>query len=171
MSRVLDEHRHYLADAVRVSAYEAALAEMVRCDDVVLDLGSGTGILGLLACRAGARRVYAIDHGGMAQPARAIAHANGLDDRIQVIDAMSTAVDLPERADLLVTDQIGHFGFNAGIVGYVADAKRRLLKSDARLVPSRIDLMVAPIDAPEVADAVNSGVGAPLASKWIPFTR
>ena len=67
----------------RVSAYEAALAEMVRCDDVGLDLGSGTGILGLLACRAGARRVYAIDHGGMAQPARAIAHANGLDDRIR----------------------------------------------------------------------------------------
>ena len=68
---------------------------------------------------------------------------------------MSTAVDLPERADLLVTDQIGHFGFNAGIVGYVADARRRLLKSDARLVPLRIDLMVAPIDAPEVADAVE----------------
>ena len=155
MSRVLDAHRHYLADAVRLSAYESALAEVVRPNDVVLDLGSGTGILGLLACRAGARRVYAIDDGGMAQPARAIAHANGLDDRIRVIDGLSTAIDLPERADLLVTDQIGQFGFNAGIVGYVADARRRLLKPGARLVPSHIDLLVAPVHAPEVADAVN----------------
>lgn len=155
MSRVLDEHRQYLADAVRVSAYESALAEVVRPTDVVLDLGSGTGILGLLACRAGARRVYAIDDGGMAQPARAIVHANGLDDRIQVIDGLSTAVDLPERADLLVTDQIGQFGFNAGIVGYVADARRRLLKPGARLVPSRIDLLVAPVNATDIADAVD----------------
>ncbi len=169
MSRVLDEHRLYLADTARLSAYEAALADVVRPGDIVLDLGSGTGILGLLACRAGAARVYAIDGGGMAQPARAIVRANSLDGRIQVIDGLSMSVDLPERADLLVTDQIGHFGFNAGIVEYIADARRRLLKPDARLVPHGIDLLVAPVEAPDVAEAVGFWSGHPAGFNMDPI--
>ena len=155
MSRVIDEHRQYLADAARVSAFASAIAEVVRPGDVVLDLASGTGILGLLACRAGASRVYAIDGGGMAQPARAIARENGFGGRIHVINGMSMHVDLPERADVLVTDQIGHFGFEAGLVEFVADARRRLLKPDARLIPSSIDLLLAPVEVPDVADAVG----------------
>ena len=155
MSRVIDEHRQYLADDARVSAFAAAIAAVVRPGDVVLDLASGTGILGLLACRAGAARVYAIDGGGMAQPARAIVRDNGFSDRVHVIHGFSGQVDLPERADVLVTDQIGHFGFDAGIVEFVADARRRLLKPEARLVPSRIALLVAPVEAPEVGDAVD----------------
>jgi Ribosomal protein L11 methyltransferase (PrmA) len=154
VSRVIDEHREYLADSARVAAFAAAIAEVVEPGDVVLDLASGTGILGLLACRAGASRVYAIDGGGMAQPARAIARDNDLETRIQVISGLSGHVTIPERADVLVTDQIGHFGFDAGIIGFVADARRRMLKPGARLVPSRVDLLVAPVEAPDVADAV-----------------
>src|SRR6201999_2949600 len=116
---------------------------------------SGTGILGLLACRAGAARVYAIDDGGMAQPAREIVRENHLEDRVRVVRGFSQHVELPERADVLVTDQIGHFGFDAGIVEFVADARRRLLKPDARLVPSRIDLLVAPVEVPDVAAAID----------------
>jgi hypothetical protein len=155
VSRVIDEHRQYLADAPRVAAYASAIAEVVRPGDVVLDLASGTGILGLFAAKAGASRVYAIDGGGMAGPARAIAHANGLDGRVHVISGFSGHVELPERADVLVTDQIGRFGFDAGIVGFVDDARRRLLKAEARLVPSRIDLLIAPVEVPDVADAID----------------
>jgi len=155
VSHFVDEHRLYLSDAVRVAAYESALAAIVKPDDVVVDLGSGTGILGLLACRAGAARVYAIESGGMVQPARAIVHANDLDGRVKVVNGFSGHVTLPEQADVLVTDQIGHFGFDAGIVGYVADARRRLLKPGARVVPERIDLWIAPVEAPDVNEAVN----------------
>jgi hypothetical protein len=155
VSRVIDEHRLYLSDRPRVSAFASAIAEVVKPGDVVLDLASGTGILGLLACRAGAARVYAIDGGGMAQPARAIARANGLEGRIHVVNGFSQHVDLPERANVLVTDQIGRFGFDAGAVEFVADARRRLLTPDARLVPSRIDLLVAAVEVPDVAAAVD----------------
>ena len=61
MSLVLDEHRRYLADRFRLLHYERALRELVRPGAVVVDLASGTGILGLFACRAGASRVYAIE--------------------------------------------------------------------------------------------------------------
>lgn len=169
MSRVIDQHRLYLSDRARVSGFASAIAEVVKPGDVVLDLASGTGILGLLACRAGAARVYAIDGGGMAQPARAIARENGLDGRIQIINGFSLHVDLPERADVLLTDQIGRFGFEAGAVELIADARRRLLKPDARLVPSRIDLLVAPVEAPDVADAIEFWSGRPAGFDMTPL--
>lgn len=147
MSLVIDEHRQYLADTNRVAAFERAIRETVRPGDVVVDLGSGSGILGLLACRAGARRVYSIDEGPIVGLARAICHANGFSDRMVFVRDVSTRATLPERADALVTDQIGRFGFEAGLVGYVRDARRRLLKADASTVPAAVTLRVAPIEA------------------------
>ena len=110
MSLILDEHRHCLADRVRVSRYAAAVREVVRPGDVVLDLGSGTGILGLFAWRAGAARVYAIEASPIACVAERVAAANAA-PAIQVVRAEAQYAQLPERADVVVTDQIGRFEF------------------------------------------------------------
>src|SRR3954454_9887879 len=104
MSLVVDEHREYLADSVRVATFAAALGALVRPGDIVLDLASGTGILGLLACRAGAARVYAIEIGSIVEVARQIARDNGFGDRIVSIHDMAERASLPERVDLIVTD-------------------------------------------------------------------
>src|SRR5260221_13618520 len=114
MSLVLDEHRQYLADTARLDAFDAALRATVRPGDVVLDLASGTGILGLLACRAGARRVYAIELGSIVELAREVASANGLADRIIAVNELASRAHLPEQVDLIVTDAAGHFGFDGG---------------------------------------------------------
>lgn len=146
MSLELDEHRQYLADQRRLDALARATAAVVRAGDVVVDLGCGTGILGLLACRAGARRVYAIDESGMAEIAEALAAANGYADRITILRGGSLHVSIPERADVVIADQIGGFGFEAGIVEYFADAKRRFLKSNGRLMPRSLSLWIAPVE-------------------------
>ena len=57
MSLLIDEHRQFLQDRARIDAFTRAIADVVRPGMVVADLGSGTSILGLLACRAGASRV------------------------------------------------------------------------------------------------------------------
>jgi precorrin-6B methylase 2 len=150
MPRELDEHRLYLQDAPRVRAFERGLASAVRPGDVVVDLGCGTGILGLLACRAGAARVYAIDEGGMAEVALALAAANGFSDRITIVRGHSHDISLPERADVVVGDQIGQFGFEAGVLDYFADARRRFLKPEGRFVPRAVSLWMAPIECGEV---------------------
>lgn len=62
-----------IADRVRVSAYADALRRVITSDSVVIDLGTGTGIFALLACRFGARRVYAIEPSDAIQVAREIA--------------------------------------------------------------------------------------------------
>ena len=148
MSLVIDEHRQYLADRSRVAHYERALREVVRPGDLVVDLASGTGILGLLACRAGAARVVAIEADPIAGIARTIACVNGYGDRIRVLRSEARHARLDERADVIVSDQIGRFGFEAGVLGLFADARARLLKPGGRLIPSALALVVAPVEHP-----------------------
>ena len=155
MSLLLDEHRELLADPPRLQAYEAALAEIIEPDHIVLDLGAGTGILGLLACRAGARRVYSVDNGGILQIARAICRANALADRVVHIKASSTRAELPEKVDVVVADQIGRFGFDAGIITDFNDGRARLMKPGGVTIPARVDLIVAPVCAPEMRRRID----------------
>jgi hypothetical protein len=61
-------------------------------------------------------------------------------------------VDLPERVDVVVADQIGHFGFEAGLIEYFVDARRRFLKPGGTMIPLRVDLQIAPVDAPGCAE-------------------
>ena len=146
----LNEHRHYLADSRRLAAYAAALQALVRPTDIVLDLGCGTGVLGLLACRAGARHVYSVDATDMIDLAREVVRANGLTSRITTIRGLSTSLSLPTPVDVVVADQLGGLGFEAGVFSYYADARRRLLAADGRFVPAALALSVAPVEAPEV---------------------
>ena len=155
MSLVLDEHRQYLADAVRVSAFRQAIDEVVTPGDVVLDLGAGTGILGLMACRAGAKRVYAVDEGPIISLAREIAWANGFQDRITHIKGLSTRVELPERVDVVLADQVGRFGLESGILEYFADSRARFLKPDGVMIPGEIGLVVAPVECGELFGQVD----------------
>jgi ribosomal protein L11 methyltransferase PrmA/PRMT5 arginine-N-methyltransferase len=155
LSLVVDEHREYLSDQARISAFSRAISEVVKPGDVVLDLGSGTGILGLFACRAGAKKVYSIDDGGMVGLARQICQVNGLQDRVVFIKGLSTRVDLPEKVDVIVADQIGHFGFNAGLLEYFSDARERFLKPGGTMVPCGIELLVAPVESHAMRNQVE----------------
>lgn len=146
MSLIVDEHRHYLQDLVRLTAFRRAIQESTGPGSVVVDLGSGTGILGLLACEAGAKRVYSIEETGLIELAREIAQANGCSDRIQFIKEFSTRVELPEPADVILADQIGHFGFEAGLFDYFSDARRRFLKPGGVTIPQRLTFCVAPVE-------------------------
>jgi SAM-dependent methyltransferase len=168
LSLVVDEHREYLADPARLSAYARAIQEVVRPGDVVVDLGAGTGILGLLACRAEAGKVYAIDAGGMIELARAVCRANGFADRVEFLKDFSTRVTLPERADVVVADQIGRFGFEAGVLEYFADARARLLKPGGVTVPAALELWVAPVECPETFAQVEFWTTAPAGFDFLP---
>jgi len=155
VSLILDEHRQYLSDAARLAAFQRAIVETVRPGDVVLDLACGTGILGLLACRAGAARVYAVDDGSIIQMARALAQANGVADRIHFIRGVSTRIDLPERVDVVVCDQIGRMGFEAGVFELLQDARRRFLKENGRTIPTAIRFEIAAATSDDIRSRVD----------------
>jgi protein arginine N-methyltransferase 1 len=158
----------YLSDEARISAFSRAIPEAVKPGDVVLDLGSGTGILGLLACRAGARIVYSVDEGAMIGLARQIKQANHLQNRIVFVKGLSTRVDLPEKVDVILADQIGHFGFNAGLLEYFTDARDRFLKPGGRMVPASLDLIITAVESPAMWKQVEFWNGRPAGFDFSP---
>ena len=143
---MLDYHRELLNDELRTNAFREAIAKTVRPGDVVIDLGCGSGILSYFACEAGAARVYAIDATRMADVASFLARHLGFADRITVINKESREVELPERANVLVSETLGVTGFDEGIAGSVKDARARLLTPDARVIPCRLGVSLVPVE-------------------------
>jgi protein arginine N-methyltransferase 1 len=157
---VLDLHRELLSDTARVGAFRDALRKRVRAGDVVIDLASGTGVLGFLACEAGARRVYAIESSGIVDVARRVAQANGFGDRVSVRQTLAADAELPELADGVVADQIGHFGFEAGLF-QMFERARTWLKPGGWIVPEQIDFMLAPVTDADIRSRLESWNGRP----------
>lgn len=147
---MLDEHRRYLSDLTRTALFRRAIKAVVKPGDLVLDLACGTGVLGLLAMKAGAARVYQVDQSPMLQVAREVARANGYGQSTFGIHQRSNRAKLPEKADVVVADQLTSFGIGAGMPEIFNDARRRLLKPDARAIPRRIELFVVPVNFPEM---------------------
>jgi protein arginine N-methyltransferase 1 len=139
-----------IADRVRTGAFVRALRNAITPDSVVVDIGTGTGIFALLACRFGARRVYAIEPSDAIQLAREIAEANGLSDRIEFIQAMSTDVTLRERATVIISDIGGTLPWFGRHIPAIVDARERLLAPGGTLIPEQDTAWVAVADVPSL---------------------
>ena len=135
-------------DSVRMTAYVEALRRAVRPGAVVLDIGTGPGIFALLACRFGARRVFAIEPDNIIQVAREIARANGLAERIEFIQGLSTDLTLPEPADVIISDLRSVLPLFQQHIPAIADARRRHLAPGGVLIPRQDTLWAAPVEAP-----------------------
>ena len=141
----LQYHASLVGDADRVDRFHRAIHEVVRPGDVVVDLGTGTGLLAFFACQAGAARVFAIEEGTIINVARELALLNRLAGRIEFFEDRSYDVELPERADVLITETLWNFGIGEGMIGFLNDARRRFLKPGARVIPAAVDLHVVPV--------------------------
>lgn len=138
-----------IADKARTGAYIDALRALVRPGSVVMDIGTGPGIMAVLACQLGAKRVYAIEPGEVIQLAREIAKANHVAGKIEFFEDISTNVTIPERADIIVSDLRGVVPFYTQHIPSITDARRRFLAPGGILV-GRVDRVWAAIaQAPE----------------------
>ena len=142
-------HIAMLDDRGRTGSFQRALRQVVRPDDVVVDIGTGTGVLAISAAQAGARHVYAIEATRLADVATEVIRENGLSDRITVIRGWSTQVTLPERATVLVTEIIGDEPLAEDVLLVTWDARRRLLTPDARMVPAAMRMYAVPVSVPD----------------------
>lgn len=126
-----------IADAARFEAYARAIEATVRPGDAVCEIGSGPGLFSILACRAGARRVFAIESEDIAGTARRIIAANGLSDRIEVIQKDSRGTELPERANLIFSDVRGALPLHGRSIETLRDARQRFLAPGGVMIPRR----------------------------------
>jgi len=140
-------HQVMLGDRPRLQAYAQALAQAVKPDDVVIDVGAGTLALSLLALHHGAGQVYAIEADPqVAEVTERVIAANDLAGQVTLIQGDARAVRLPERADVVVAELMGNLGPEEAMAEVVGAVARRNLRPEGRVVPSRLRTWLAPIE-------------------------
>lgn len=145
-----------IADAGRFGAYAKAIEAAVRPGDTVAEIGCGPGVFSLLACRAGARRVFAIESDDSIQFARQLAAANGFTDRIEFFQSDSRKTELPERVNVIVSDIRGVLPLHDHAIPSMEDARQRLLAAGGIIIPQRDMLKAAIIEAEEYYSHLTS---------------
>jgi len=145
----LDEFGEMVGDSLRFSAYSEAIARAVKPGDVVVDIGTGPGVFALLAAKAGARKVYAIDTENVVDFGRQFAAANGMTDHIEFFRGDSRQIVLPERVNIVISDIRGALPlFGQGILA-LNDARGRLVVENGRMIPESDQILGALVEAPE----------------------
>lgn len=158
-------HVAMLNDRERTASFIEALRATVRPSDVVVDIGTGTGVLATAAAMAGARRVFALEMGPIGHLAQKVFEANGVADRVTLIHGRSTEIELPERADVLVSEIIGNEPLGEQVLEIFRDARLRLLRPDARYVPSRLRILGFPVEVPR-AEVDKRFFGREAVDRW-----
>ena len=141
-------HFNMLRDEPRNAAFDAAIRRAVTPGTHVLDIGAGSGLLSMMAARAGAGRVVACEENpAIADMARQIVATNGFAERVRVVTGNSTELDvesdLEGRADVIVSEIVSNNLLAEGVLKTLADAATRLLAPGGQMIPAGGDVMIA----------------------------
>ena len=137
-----DWHYAMMNDHPRNVFYREALKHVVTPESVVLEIGAGSGLLSIIAATLGAKCVVAIEaNRHLAAVAREIIRRNGHEDRVHIINKMSTDVEPDEilrygQPTVLLSEILGTLLLGESALHYVEDARRRLTPG-AAVVPRR----------------------------------
>ncbi len=167
-------HFRMVTDRRRVRAYRRAIETAVEPGMTVLEIGTGTGILAVMAARAGAR-VHAVERADVIEMARRTIREAGVEDRVTLHHADSRRLSLSPGADLLLAEMVGNRILNEDLLEVTHDAFRRLLAPGAAAIPRAISILAYPVmfEAParyrEVLAEVEAETGVGLRSllRWM----
>jgi ribosomal protein L11 methyltransferase PrmA/PRMT5 arginine-N-methyltransferase len=146
----LSGYGEMIADRIRTDAYTKALRAVIRPGAIVMDIGTGPGIMAVLACQLGARHVYAIEPGEVIQVAREIAATNDCAGKIEFFEDISTNVTIPVQADVIVSDLRGILPLYSHHIPSIADARRRFLAPGGILIGREDRIWVAVVETSEL---------------------
>ncbi|KHJ80398.1 methyltransferase domain protein [Oesophagostomum dentatum] len=145
-------HEEMLKDEVRTVTYRNSIYHNKHLfkDKIVMDVGSGTGILSMFAARAGAKKVYAMEFSNMALQSRQIIKDNNLEDVITVIQAkVEDVTELPdgcEKVDVIVSEWMGYCLFYESMLNTVIFARDKWLKEGGLIFPDKAKLFLCAIE-------------------------
>mmetsp|Transcript_11508 Transcript_11508/g.19140 ORF Transcript_11508/g.19140 Transcript_11508/m.19140 type:complete len:420 (-) Transcript_11508:88-1347(-) len=159
----LYHQKQMLADHNRMAAYHSAImgnADVFK-DKVVMDVGTGSGILAAWCAQAGARKVYAVEYTDMAGHAKSVMEANGLSDIVTVIQGAVEEIELPMEADglvanegdeptmvvdIIVSEWMGYFLLRESMLDSLIRARDKFMRPKTGLMfPSHTTMYWAPV--------------------------
>eukprot|EP01059_Diplonema_ambulator_P016992 TRINITY_DN28983_c0_g1_i1.p1 TRINITY_DN28983_c0_g1~~TRINITY_DN28983_c0_g1_i1.p1 ORF type:complete len:345 (+),score=53.05 TRINITY_DN28983_c0_g1_i1:37-1071(+) len=157
-------HRVMVNDAPRMKAYREGVKGVMGM--MVVDVGAGSGVLSLMAAKEGAKRVYAVEAGGMADILGQIVVDNKLDHVITVIKKRVEEVTLEdlggEKADVILSEWMGFYLLHESMLPSVLWARDNLLKHGPngvekhQMLPCAAEILIAGVDLRDrIADHVG----------------
>ena len=151
-------HDLMLDDKLRMTAYRKAIFEVVKPGDIVLDVGTGTGILSKWALEAGAKRVIGIEMNKdiLAEAIKQIAYA-GFSERFEPINEISFKVELASPVDVLISEIMGNMADNEDFQPILQDAIKRLLKPGGVVLPRTTSSYLVPVSAQKAHSDLGVG--------------
>ncbi len=142
----IEYHRTLIADHVRNGAFFAALKACIEPGKtVVADIGTGTGLIGVMAARLGAKRVYMYETAAIGAVAEQTVRDNKLGAVCEVMACHSADMIDPPRADVVVSETLGNYALEENIISTLSDGAARHLNPRGRLIPSALTQFVAPV--------------------------
>ena len=142
-------HEEMLKDKVRTGAYQKAILENSELfkDKIVLDIGSGTGILSFFAAQAGAKHVYGIEYADIADYSIEIIKKNKMEEKITIIKSKVEEAELPvEKVDIILSEWMGYFLLYESMLDCVLFTRDKWLKKDGIMFPDRAQMFLAAIE-------------------------
>jgi protein arginine N-methyltransferase 1 len=149
----IELHRKLLGDAVRNAALAEALKRAITPGCTMADIGAGTGFLSFLARRLGASHCHLYEYSGALALARELARRNRITN-LTFVEAHSREVKKPGRADVVISETLGNFALEEGLLETLVDA-RRFLKPGGILIPGRLRQYAAPVVSPRLHDEID----------------
>lgn len=148
-------HFDMLADTDRNDAFEQAIKKAVNQKTSVLDIGTGSGLLAMMAARSGAKSVVACEvNPDIAEVAERVVAANGYQDKIKVIpqrsDFLEEGKDFAEKFDVIVAEILDSGGLGEGILPSLRHAHANCAKANVRIIPAGISLKAKLVEVPRL---------------------
>ncbi|HPW45300.1 MAG TPA: 50S ribosomal protein L11 methyltransferase [bacterium] len=136
-----ERHARMIGDSLRTAPLISAIRNTVKAGDIVVDIGTGLGILAIEAAKCGAKTVHAIEIDTEAiAMARKNAHTAGLHEKIIFHEQLSFNSEIGCRADVIICETVGSFAFDENILSTLIDAKKRFLSADGTIIPQKLQL-------------------------------
>lgn len=148
-------HVPMMNETARNQAYFDGLRALVSPDKSVFEIGTGSGLLAMMAGRLGAKSVVTCEAVSIiADTAKKIVERNGLQARVTVLDkpSMDVAVgrDLPQQADILVHEIFSSELLGEHVLPAIEDAKKRLLRPGGEILPASASIMIALVGGDDI---------------------
>ncbi len=167
-----------LSQKSRLTKFALALERLVDRTSHVVDLGTGSGVLAMLAARLGARRVTAVDIDATAlRYAQRAAEENGLSDRIEFVNCHFKQFLPAERADIVVCEMLSDMMLVEQQIPASVHAVQNILRPGGVILPQQVHCYCVPVECdglwsrfefeglvfPPVPQTINPGEATDLA--------